>query len=166
MKNMMSQVKNCNPSSLRPLVLCTLSLCTLLCSLLLPGCKDKEPETFVNDVSAPAWVTSDNYDYTSSMTAVVKVDLKAQYPEKAADFLIDSKDQIGAFSGDTCLGIASPQSGVFFLYIAGTEGEISLRYYSAYYKNLFEAKDAFTFQNDANLGTVAEPFTPTWTVAK
>ncbi|MBQ7530793.1 MAG: hypothetical protein IJT12_03735 [Paludibacteraceae bacterium] len=67
---------------------------------------------------------------------------------------------------ESCLGVASPKEGLFFLYIAGTEGAVTIRYYSAQYKNLFEAKDAFAFQNDAHLGTVAEPFIPTWVEAK
>ena len=78
------------------------------------------------------------------MTAVVKVDLKAQYPEKASDWQLNDNDLLAAFNGETCLGVASPKEGLFFLYIAGTEGAVTLRYYSAHYKNFFEAKDAFT----------------------
>ena len=146
--------------------------CTLL--LFAAGCKknkDKEPETFFSDIARPTWTTPDNYDITSSMTAVVKVDLKAQYPETAADFVPDANDLLAAFSGETCLGVAQPQDGFFYLYVAspttdsdnsltGEAGLISLRYYSARYKNLFDAKDAFLFANDAHLGTVAEPFIP------
>lgn len=126
----------------------------------------REPETFVSDVSAPAWVTSDNYDYTSSMTAVVKVDLKAQYPVLAKDFAVEDQDLLAAFADGQCIGVAEPQEGLFFLYITGTDKPITLRYYSAHYANLFETKDTLEFANDTQLGTVAEPFTPTWTVAK
>ena len=146
-------------------VLCTLSLCTLV------GCKDKNtPETFASDQPRPTWATLENYDYNSSMTAVVKVDLKAQYPDQAADFVIKDDDLLAAFSGETCLGTASPEEGLFYLYIAapvtGNPSSVTLRYYSAHYKNLFEAANAFTFQNDAHLGTIAEPFVPTFVVAK
>ena len=142
-------------------VLCTLSLCTLV------GCKDKNtPETFASDQPRPTWATLENYDYNSSMTAVVKVDLKAQYPDQAADFVIKDEDILAAFSGETCLGIASPQDGLFYLYVAGTEGAVTLRYYSAHYKNLFEAANAFPFQNDAHLGTPDNPLIPTFVVAK
>lgn len=135
-------------------VLCTFALCAFF------GCKEKnKPESFLSDKARPTWTAPADYDYTSSMTAVVKVDLKAQYPEKAADFVLDDNDLLAAFSGETCLGVASPDDGLFYLYIAGTdESMVSLRYYSAHYKNLFEAKDAFPFVNDAHLGTVAEPF--------
>ena len=35
---------------------------------------------------------------TSSMVAVVKVDLKAQYPNIATDFALNENDLLGAFS--------------------------------------------------------------------
>ena len=95
---------------------------------------------------------------TSSMTAVIKVDLAAQYPDKASDFVLDDNDLLAAFSGETCLGTATPQDGLFYLFVAGINNDpVTLRYYSAHYKNLFEAKDAFPFVNDNHLGTVAEP---------
>ena len=143
-------------------VLCTLSLCTLV------GCKkDKnEPETFISDKARPTWTAPSDYDKTSSMTAVIKVDLKAQYPEIAADWQLKDEDRLAAFISDNCVGVASPKEGLFFLYIAGTEGAVTIRYYSAHYKNLFEAKDAFPFRNDDHLGTVAEPITPAFVVVK
>ena len=166
MKNMMSQVKNCNPSSLRPLVLCTLSLCTLLCSLFLTGCKDKGPDTFAGKQSRPVWTAATDYDMSASMTAVVKVDLNTQYPVLAKDFAVEDQDLLAAFADGQCIGVAEPQEGLFFLYITGTDKPVTLRYYSAHYANLFETKDTFEFANDTQLGTVSEPFTPTWTVAK
>ena len=140
---------------------CSILLCALL--LFAAGCKHQnKPESFLSDKARPTWTAPSDYDYTSSMTAVVKVDLKAQYPEKAADFVLDDNDLLAAFSGETCLGTATPQEGLFYLYIAGTDEDmVSLRYYSAHYKNLFEAKDAFPFVNDAHLGTVDEPLVPT-----
>lgn len=136
-------------------------------ALALTGCKDKNaPETFASDQPCPTWATLENYDYNSSMTAVVKVNLKAQYPDQATDFVIKDDDLLAAFSGETCLGIASPLDGLFYLYVAGTEGAVTLRYYSAHYKNLFKAEDAFTFQNDARLGTPDNPFVPTFVVVK
>jgi hypothetical protein len=86
--------------------------------LLLVGCKKDEPETFAANLSRPSWTAVEGGDITLSMTAVVKVDLKAQYPEKAADFVLDDKDLLAAFSGETCLGTASPQDGLFFLYVS------------------------------------------------
>ena len=148
---------------------CSILLCALL--LLAAGCKDQnQPESFQGKVARPTWTAPEVSDMTSSMTAVIKVDLKAQYPNRAADFVLDDNDLLAAFSGDTCLGTATPQEGLFFLYIGapvtGTPSSVTLKYYSAHYKNLFEAKDAFPFQNDAHLGTVAEPLAPTFVVTK
>lgn len=149
-------------------VLCALSLCTLV------GCKkdpEKEPDTFVSNVARPTWAVPSDYDYSSSMTAVVKVNLKAQYPDKAADFVLDGKDLLAAFSGQSCIGVASQlENGLFNLYIAspaaGSPSSITLRYYSAHYKNLFEAKDAFIFSNNSRRGTPDNPFIPAFVVVK
>ena len=177
MKNMMSQVKNCS----------ILVFCALL--LLAVGCKkeqnapeqeqpeqsqpqpqpqpDPEPtETLAGNVARPSWTAPDVYDMTSSMTALVKVDLKAQYPKLAADYKLDANDVLGAFSGDTCLGVGKIVDGLFFIYIDATEGAVTLRYWSAQYKNLFEAKDAFPYANESSLGTLAEPLVPAFTVVK
>lgn len=135
-------------------------------ALLFAGCKEEEPETLFSDKACPTWTAPAQYDYTSSMTAVVKVDLKVKYPAKAADFVLNDQDLLAAFSDNICLGTASPQEGLFFLYITGTEGAVTLRYYSAHYKNLFEAPDAFVFSNDAHLGSVSEPVVPTFVESK
>ena len=136
-------------------------------TVLLAGCKDKNaPESFSGNVARPTWTAPEVSDMTSSMTAVVKVDLKAQYPEVAADWQLKDEDRLAAFISDNCVGVASPKEGLFFLYIAGTEGAVTLRYYSAHYKNLFEAKDAFVFRNDDHLGTPDNPFIPAFVVAK
>ena len=175
MKNMMSQVKNCS----------IIALCALL--LLAVGCKkeqnapeqqpqeqsqpqpqpDPEPtETLAGNVARPGWTAPDEYDMTSSMTALIKVDLKAQYPQLAADYKLDANDLLGAFSEDTCLGVGTIVDGLFFIYIDATEGAVTLRYWSAQYKNLFEAKDAFPYANESSLGTVAKPLVPALTVVK
>ena len=136
------------------------------------GCKKdtNAPETFNGNVARPTWTAPGVSDITSSMTAVIKVDLKAQYPETAADWQPSVNDLLAAFSGETCLGVAQPQDGLFFLYIAapvtGNPSSVTLRYYSAHYKNLFEAVNAFPFVNDTQQGTVAEPFKPAFVVAK
>ena len=144
----------------------------LAAALCFAACKkDKnEPETFNGDVARPTWTAPTKYDYSSSMTAVIKVDLKAQYPDLAADFVLNANDMLAAFSGETCLGIAKYEEDLFFLYIAapvtGNPSSVTLRYYSAHYKNLFEAVNAFPFVNDTQQGTTAEPFKPAFVVAK
>ena len=148
--------------------LCSLSMVLLV---LFSGCKNKEqdPETFASDKTRPVWTAPEKSDMTSSMTAVVKVDLKAQYPSIAADFVLNENDLLGAFSGEQCLGVAQLQEGYFFIYInspAESLSQVTLRYYSAFYKNLFEAKDAFPFKNDDILGTIADPYIPVLVVVE
>ena len=138
-------------------------------ALCFAGCKKdtNAPESFNGNVARPTWTNPTQYDYSSSMTAVVKVDLKAQYPDVAADFVLQSEDLLAAFSGETCVGVGSQlENGLFNLMIVDAEGAITLRYYSAFYKNLFEAKDAFAFKNDGRVGSIDSPFIPAFVVAK
>ena len=63
-------------------VICILSVLTVF----FAGCKAKHaPESFNGNVARPTWTAPGVSDITSPMTAVLKVDLKAQYPETAAD---------------------------------------------------------------------------------
>lgn len=147
-------------------VLCMLTVCTLV------GCKKDpgtEPETIVGNVSEPAWTMPEKYDYNLSMTAIVKVDLKESYPQLAKDFVLTEKDRLAAFSDSACLGVIYPKDGLFYLFISSPEsavGDVTLRFYSAHYKNLFEAVNTIKFANDARLGTVAEPLCPLWKVSR
>lgn len=174
MKNMMSLVKNSNR-----LLIAVLTVLTVF----FAGCKDKndpeqpqpeqqtqpqQTETLAGNVARPSWSVPSDYDVTSSMTVVVKVaNLNGSIDNSP---IVNDDDLLAAFFGETCLGVASPQNGLFFLYIAapvtGNPSSVTLRYYCAHYKNIFEAKDAFLFSNDTNLGTVAEPFIPAFVVAK
>ena len=146
------------------LVLCTLTLCTLV------GCKkdkEAEPETFNGNVAAPTWTAPSGYDYNSTMSAVIKVDLKAQYPAIAANWKSSENDLLAAFAGDQLVGLGNQiEAGLYNLMIVDAEDEITLRYYSVYYKNLFEAKDAFLYHKDDRLGTPDSPFVPAWVVVK
>ena len=154
--------------------------CALL--LLAAGCKKNsdnepaapqpqpvQPTTLYGTIEQPDWTASSSYDLASSMTAVVSVDLKAQFPTLATDFVIDENDLLAAYAGDICMGVIDPDADLFFLYVAapatGAPAVVTLRYYSAHYKNIFYAKDAFPFRNDTQLGTVNAPYSPTWIVA-
>ncbi len=158
-----------------------IALCALMC--MVAGCKSdpqKDPtnpdtpvtpvdppaptETLKGNIARPTWTTPTDYDYTSSMTAVLKVDLLAAYPELAKDYVLQDKDLLAAFIGDKCLGVASPTDGLFYMYIVGSEGSVTLQYWSAFYSNTFVAKNAFDFQNDAHLGTVSKPVKPSFVV--
>ena len=173
MKNMTSPARNSNRriSGLCS-VLCVLSVLTVF----LTACDKKNDPTptpteqDLNDnVARPTWTVPEDYDYSSSMTAVIAVHQLCGVA--LSDSAVGSNDLLAAFIGEECHGIAAYDDGLFYLYIAGPTANananaVTLRYYSAHYKNLFEARDAFHFVNDANLGTVAEPLIPAFVVVK
>lgn len=154
------------------------SMLLLAAALCFASCDDKNKPTptpteqdLYGNAARPTWTAIEVPDMTASMTAVIKVQKLAGVA--IPDSCVGGNDVLAAFSGETCLGIAQPQDGLFFLFVAGPTtndqeltANVTLRYYSAHYTNLFEAKDAFPFANDARLGTVAEPFKPTFVVAK
>ena len=151
------------------------SILLLTAALCFASCDDKNKPTptpteqdLYGNAARPTWTAIEVPDMTASMTAVIKVQKLAGVA--IPDSCVGGNDVLAAFSGETCLGIAQPQDGLFFLFVAspvtGNPSSVTLRYYSAHYKNLFEAKDAFPFINDDHLGTIAEPFKPAFVVAK
>ena len=136
------------------------SFSILLCGLLLlaAGCKPKEEpvdpqKALYGNVARPEWVAPEDYDYTSSMTAVISMD----------SLVTSSEDVLAAFIGDECRGIATYDSGLFYLYIAGPGETVTLRYWSAQYTNLFAA-EPISFVNDVQLGSTADPYKPHFVV--
>ena len=116
-----------------------IATCALL--LLAAGCNDKnKPETITGNVAAPAWTAPEKYDMTSSMTAIIRVDLAVNYPDQVAkaQWQVAEGDVLAAFSGETCLGVAELVDGLYYLYItAPSEGtNVKLKYYSAALKNI------------------------------
>lgn len=128
------------------------------------------------NIPTPGWAVGPDYDYSSSMTAVVAVDLMAAYPALTpADWQVDSADLLAAFAGGECVGVTAPitlpldkgespqgegVSSLFFLYVvAPSQGgaDIRLWYYSARLRNVFEGDTVLHFENGARRGTVAEP---------
>ena len=102
-----------------------------------------EPNPMFGNITDPAWSVSTDYDYTTSMTAVIGVDL-------------------AAFVGDECVGLVAPSGTLFFLFIVppqhAEDGNfITLRYYSSYYHNIFHSDDVFPFVNGSQQGTVNNP---------
>lgn len=149
-------------------------LALITCALMLfaAGCKDKpkEPESIIGTTERPAWTDPDDYDMSSSMTAIVKVDMTTTYTAEqlaAANYKLEANDLVAAFSGDKCLGVAEQVDGLFFLYITAPEdgGNVTLKHYSSVLKNLYTAQPV-AFRNDQQLGTVSEPYSPAWTVVK
>lgn len=137
--------------------------CTLL--LMAAGCKNKEPKTLLGNEQQPAWTVISDHDYSSSMTAVVEVDMSLSYPKLASQWQLNDGDVMAAFMDGQCVGVTSPSDGLFFLYIAHpsnstTDGIVTLHYYSAAVKNIFVAKEPFNFSSDTRMGSISEPYKP------
>ena len=150
---MMSEVKKCKLLSLLLLVAAT--------SLLITSCqKNNDPEdpyVTPGKTENPNWVVTVENDMTASMTAIAKV----SFTEK--------QGTLAAFMGDACCGVADYIDGLYWLYITpATEagGEVQLKFYSPDLKRIFVAKETFTFRNDAQLGSVSEPYMPEWKVTE
>ena len=116
----------------------------------------------------PEWAALADHDFSTSMTAVIKVESLAG--KALNDSLFSADDMLAAFIQEQCCGVATldPTTGLFFLYIAMPNGmsgsnaqlPVSLRYYSARFTNIYEAKDVFMFANDTQQGLVADPYIP------
>lgn len=129
------------------------------------GCKGSsdDPENRKGNVPRPTnWVAPTDYDYSSSMTVIIRLPDALQATQKAED-LLAAFDAAGH-----CLGVASlstksgGEKGLFFLYITAPANEadnsISLQYWSAHWTNIFTHTDAFVFATDARQGTMDQPF--------
>ena len=151
------------------------SILSIMCCslLLLAGCNNQPTNTseiLAGNEPTPAWSDPTEYDYSSSMTAVVKVDLLNVYPESAKDWVLMENDRLAAFIDDVCCGVAVLQDDLFWLYITEPQNPsgntVTLRYYSAHFKNIFEADNAFSFENDSHQGSITEPLRPTFKLVK
>lgn len=127
-------------------------------------------ENIVGNVAQPNWVLPSDIDMTSSMTAIVSVDLLLTYPEQVKDFcsntgddqIADEADCLAAFSGETCVGVAQYIDGLFFLYVTRPPvlQPLSFHYYSAKLHSIFVAENVCDFEPDAGKGSVSTPLTP------
>ena len=163
MKDMMSQVKNCNESYSTKCGLgqtwkrsyrLFIAGLTVLCTVFI-GCENPDPFVNPGTTENPNWEVTQDSHMTASMTAVVKVKFT------------DKEGTLAAFIGDDCCGVAEymAEYGLYWLFISPvTEsgGEVQLRFYSPDLKRVFDAKETFAYTNDGHLGTVAEPYTPEW----
>lgn len=69
-------------------------------------------------------------------------------------------------ANDYC-GIAEYKDGLYWLYVSPaseTGGAIQLRFYSPDLKRIFEATEIIPYSNNAMIGEVEDPYTPTWVV--
>ena len=129
--------------------------------LFFAGCKEEEPlvDPYVTPRTTenPNWVITGDNDMTVSMTAIVKVSFAKE------------EGTLTAFIGNDCCGIANYNAdlGLYWLYISPvTEqgNDVQLRFYSMEQKRIFDATSTFPFRNDTQQGSVANPYTPSWTV--
>ena len=150
-----------------------ITTCALL--LIAAGCKKKsgqEPQTLLSNHSRPDWQLTDDNDPTQSMTAVIQVDLNTCYTEElnGTEYTLSDKDLLAAFADDELLGLASPQDGLFYLYICAPTQEqsspqnIRFRYYSDQLRNIFVSMETVPFFNNQLLGSPTLPFTPTFVI--
>ena len=134
-------------------------LLLLVGALALIGCEPADPFVDPGNTPNPEWTLTVENDPASSMTAVVKVSFT------------DKEGVLAAFIGDDCCAVTTSVDfvdGLYYLYISpSAQGEdVQLKFYSPDLKRIFEAKETFPFVNDDRLGSVSQPYTPEWTVAK
>lgn len=145
-------------------------IATLCAVLIFAGCrKESKNNRPLGTVERPSWSISDDYDYSSSMTAIVRVDIYNPGIAYSDAKTFSDNDLLAAFCNNVCIGVAEPEDDLFYLYIIPPEGEatskmITLRYYSDALQCIFEAKDVFEYMSDARYGTVSEPFNPLFTL--
>ncbi len=146
--------------------------CALLC---LVGCKDKkdEPNSLIGNIEKPDWEAITDYDLTSSMTAVIQVDLSLSFAEEqlqAANYQPSEDDMLAVFADNKCLGVGTKKGAVWYVYIASpidkTPSTVTLRYYSATLKNIFIGEELIPYKNDTQWGTTDAPHTPTFIIDK
>ena len=145
------------------------SLLLLAAALCFAACDKKNDPTptvteqdLYGNAARPTWTVPEDYDYSSSMTAVIKVESLCGLIVK--DSVIHSDDLLAAFIGEECRGVATYDDGLFFLYIAGPGEAVTLRYYSTRYTNLF-VTEPIPFVNDHQFGSVSSPYKPAFVIA-
>jgi len=134
---------------------------TVLCTVLF-GCKNSEddpvnPYVTPGITENPHWkVTVDTTNLTASMTAIVKVSFA------------QNEGVLAAFMGKDCCGVAEHIDGLYWLYISPASeagSNVQLKFYSPSLKRIFNATTTIPFSNDTQLGSIAEPYTPSWNAA-
>ena len=142
--------------------------------LLATGCKDEknQAESIIGNVSKPTWVAPESFDMSSSMTAIVGIDLTSVYTAaqlEAVKYERSADDLLAAFAGETCLGVGEWKGdyNAYWLFIAAPENAdaVTIKHYSAALKHVF-VSESIPYSNGAHLGSVDEPYNPKWTVAQ
>lgn len=130
-------------------------LLTILVLLLVSG-SCKKHRTYPKSPS-PSWTVDDSGKYPATMTVVIQLPESLQHLSAAGD-------QLGAFTGNECRGIAQvvQMNGrtVYFILIHGTsseKAELSFQYYGAANSRMYATGAILAFEADGNYGTVDVP---------
>lgn len=131
-------------------IILTITLC--LSSVCLSSCNEDETFTVF---PAPYWKVDANPEYSVSMTTI------AVLPDNLAAYA-QADDEMAAFIGEECRGVAQLIDGAFYLLIKGMPDEqkqVSIRYYSKRNQYMYTTGALFTFEADAVHGTTDKPVT-------
>lgn len=124
----------------------------LLCLTCITFCTcsdDDDPKTY----PAPGWTIKDNPEYSVSMTAIL------QLPENLSVYA-DQGDELAAFIGDECRGVATHVDNLYYLLIKGAaheQSKVYFKYYSSKNKYLYKSTNSETFEIDKVYGTADDP---------
>ncbi len=123
---------------------------------LFAGCKKNAGE---NPMIKPNWVVVSNIDKEFSMTYVAQVTVKAEIQP-----LVEG-DELAAFIGDQCRGIATIVShdnkNCFYLLIYGNQNDtekLSFKFYSNQKKWIFETIPIDTYFPNQTVGSLDTPY--------
>lgn len=117
---------------------------------LLSSCKK---ETVYPTFAAPGWTVTDNPNYSVTMTVIAEI---PDHLEQVAQ----SRDELAAFTGEECRGVANKVGNLYYIMINGTEEEVSqihFRFYSAATQYLYRTNTAIPFRANEMLGTIENP---------
>ena len=131
-----------------------------LVGICFVACTPDENEN-IKQVESPVW-TAVTTNYPANMTAVISLPSNLQA-------YMGENDKLAAFNGDSCRGIAQIVDNQFFLVIKGDPQEnykVTIKYYNARLKYLYEVKDFTTFDADMVIGTSDNPEILPFTVIK
>lgn len=109
--------------------------------------------------SAPTWVPVSDESLTSSMT------ITAGLSDNFTAITVTEDDMLAAFSGQTCLGVATPMFTYskprFYLYVlppTDSKKMVTLAYYNAKSNKLYYWVDAIHFENNKTVGSVLHAY--------
>ena len=146
------------------------AIIVLLTLATLVSCDKETNEEKQTLTNGPMWRMTNDYDYSSSMTAIVSVDVSSENETTTNQWHTTTNDLMAAFADSVCVGVAECTDGLFYLYITKPKTDnipnISLYYYSAMLNATFCAPDVFPYANDSRQGSTDNPLRPVFTVVE